>query len=126
MYSFGVVLMELVTGKRPIEPDFGDGKDLVHWVSSRITTKESVMGSVDPRIPEEMREDVTKVLRVAVRCTARLPNMRPTMRVVVQMLEEIGDPEPRVFLYPIKSKRKDEDEDADEDNLKPQRPKSSP
>ncbi|CAN6450011.1 unnamed protein product [Victoria cruziana] len=126
VYSFGVVLMELVTGKRPIEPDFGDGKDLVHWVSSRITTKESVMGSVDPRIPEEMREDVTKVLRVAVRCTARLPNMRPTMRVVVQMLEEIGDPEPRVFLYPIKSKRKDEDEDADEDNLKPQRPKSSP
>ncbi|KAF3781572.1 Receptor-like protein kinase [Nymphaea thermarum] len=126
VYSFGVVLMELVTGKRPIEPEFGDGRDLVHWVSSRITTKESVMGLVDPRIPEALREDVVKVLRVAVLCTARLPNLRPTMRVVVQMLEEIGDPEPRVFLYPIKSKRKDENEEEDDENPKSQKPKSSP
>jgi hypothetical protein len=32
-YSFGVVLLELVTGKPPVgDPDFGDTTDLVKWV----------------------------------------------------------------------------------------------
>ncbi|KAG9439917.1 hypothetical protein H6P81_020082 [Aristolochia fimbriata] len=88
VYSFGVVLMELVTGKRPMEPEFGDNKDLVWWISNRMTSRESVMGLVDSRIPESMREEAVKMLRVAVLCTARLPALRPSMRTVVQMLED--------------------------------------
>jgi serine/threonine protein kinase len=29
IYSFGVVILELVTGSRPIDPEFGENKDLV-------------------------------------------------------------------------------------------------
>lgn len=87
VYSFGVVLMELVTGKRPIEPEFGENKDIVTWVCSNMKNKESIMGLVDSRFPEVLKEEAVKVLRVAVICTARLPSMRPTMRSVVQMLE---------------------------------------
>jgi serine/threonine protein kinase len=29
IYSFGVVILELVTGRRPIDPEFGENKDLV-------------------------------------------------------------------------------------------------
>ncbi|XP_077233995.1 receptor-like protein kinase 7 [Tasmannia lanceolata] len=89
VYSFGVVLMELVTGKRPIEPEFGDNKDIVYWIASRMTSKESVMGLIDARIPESQKEDVLKVLKIGVLCTARLPSLRPSMRTVVQMLEDI-------------------------------------
>ncbi|CAK7347333.1 unnamed protein product [Dovyalis caffra] len=88
VYSYGVVLLELVSGKRPIEPEFGDNKDIVDWVSSKLKTKESVLSIVDSRVPEALKEDAVKVLRIAVLCTARLPTKRPTMRSVVQMLEE--------------------------------------
>ena len=88
VYSFGVVLMELVTGKRPIEPDYGENRDIVSWVCSNIKTRESVLSIVDSRIPEALKEDAVKVLRIAILCTARLPALRPTMRGVVQMIEE--------------------------------------
>ncbi|KAL2498113.1 Leucine-rich receptor-like protein kinase family protein [Abeliophyllum distichum] len=88
LYSFGVVLMELVTGKRPIEAEYGENKDIVEWVCSKLKTKESVLSIVDSAIPEVYKEDAIKVLKIGIMCTARLPTLRPTMRSVVQMLEE--------------------------------------
>uniref|UniRef100_A0A803NHG0 non-specific serine/threonine protein kinase n=1 Tax=Cannabis sativa TaxID=3483 RepID=A0A803NHG0_CANSA len=88
VYSFGVVLMELVTGKRPIEPEFGENTDIVSWVYNNLNNRESVLNLVDSDIPEVLREDAIKVLKIAVLSTARLPEQRPTMRSVVQMLEE--------------------------------------
>ncbi|KAK4803590.1 hypothetical protein SAY86_003407 [Trapa natans] len=87
VYSFGVVLMELVTGKRPIEPEFGEKNDIVNWVSSQLKTRARVLGLVDSRIPDPLREEALKVLKIAILCTAALPAQRPTMRSVVQMLE---------------------------------------
>ncbi|CAN1289743.1 Receptor-like protein kinase 7 [Linum perenne] len=88
VYSFGVVLMELVSGRRPIEGEFGENKDIVDWISSNLKSKECVLSIVDSRIPDVYKEDTIKVLRIAILCTAKLPNLRPTMRSVVQMLQE--------------------------------------
>ncbi|CAK9325525.1 unnamed protein product [Citrullus colocynthis] len=88
VYSFGVVLMELVSGKKAIEAEFGENKEIVQWVSNNLKTRESVLSLVDSRIPDVFKEDAIKVLRIAILCTARLPTLRPTMRSVVQMLEE--------------------------------------
>ena len=88
VYSFGVVLMELVTGKRPIEPEYGDNKDIVNWVSGNLKNKGSVLSMVDSTIPETYKEEAIKVLRIAILCTAQLVTLRPTMRSVVQMLED--------------------------------------
>lgn len=91
VYSFGVVLMELVTGKKPIELEFGESKDIVRWACSKFSSKQSVLSLVDSRIPETFKENAVEVLRIAVLCTTRQPALRPTMRSVVQMLEE-ADP----------------------------------
>jgi len=80
--------MELVTGKRPIETEFGENKDMVSWVHDKARSKEGLRSVVDSRIPEMYKEEACKVLRTAVLCTATLPALRPTMRAVVQKLED--------------------------------------
>lgn len=88
VYSFGVVLMELVTGRRPIEPEFGENKDIVHWVREHMSSKNSLLDLVDSNISDTLKEDAVEVLRIAILCTANIPTVRPSMRMVVQMLEE--------------------------------------
>ena len=94
VYSFGVVLLELVTGRPAVvvvqgEGEGGESRDLVDWVSRRLESREKVMSLVDPAIVEGWaREEAVRVLRVAVLCTSRTPSMRPSMRSVVQMLED--------------------------------------
>ncbi|KAJ8748065.1 hypothetical protein K2173_012622 [Erythroxylum novogranatense] len=34
IYSFGVVLMEIISDKRSVESEFGDGNSIVDWVRS--------------------------------------------------------------------------------------------
>lgn len=91
VYSFGVVLMELVTGKRPMEPEFGENHDIVYWVCSNIRSREDAIELVDPTIAKHFKEDATKVLKIATLCTGKIPASRPSMRMLVQMLEE-ADP----------------------------------
>lgn len=88
VYSFGVVLMELVTGKRPIEPEFGENKDIVYWVYNNMKSREDAVGLVDSAISEAFKEDAVKVLQISIHCTAKIPVLRPSMRMVVQMLED--------------------------------------
>ncbi|RLN29576.1 receptor-like protein kinase HAIKU2 [Panicum miliaceum] len=92
VYSFGVVLLELVTGRPamvPAEEGGGESRDLVDWVSRRLESRDKVMSLVDARVTEGWaREEAVRVLRVAVLCTSRTPSMRPSMRSVVQMLED--------------------------------------
>lgn len=91
VYSFGVVLMELVTGKKPIEMEYGENKDIVYWVSQRINSQEKNTGLIDARIQENWaQEEAVKVLCIAVLCTAQVPSGRPSMRRVVQLLEEVA------------------------------------
>ncbi|CAL1363810.1 unnamed protein product [Linum trigynum] len=90
VYSFGVVLLELVTGKKPIEEDeHGEGKDIVSWVSSHLTNNDNVVRNVldsSVAIDQVVRDDILRVLKIALLCTTKLPNLRPTMRDVVRML----------------------------------------
>ncbi|KAL2520761.1 Leucine-rich repeat transmembrane protein kinase family protein [Forsythia ovata] len=91
VYSFGVVLMELITGKKPVEAEFGENKNIIYWVSTKVETKEGTMEILDKRVSGSFKDEMIKVLRIAIRCTSRTPTLRPTMNEVVQLLHE-ADP----------------------------------
>lgn len=88
IYSFGVVILELVTGKRPVDPDYGE-KDLVKWVCITLEQK-GIDHVIDPRLDICFKEEICKVLSIGLLCTSPLPINRPTMRRVVKMLLEMS------------------------------------
>ncbi|KAM0906141.1 hypothetical protein ACQ4PT_017075 [Festuca glaucescens] len=87
VYSFGVVMLELVTGKKAVGPELGD-KDLVSWVRGSIEHN-GVDSVLDPRLAGEARDEMRKVLNVALHCSSSLPINRPSMRSVVKLLLEV-------------------------------------
>ena len=86
IYSFGVVILELVTGRLPIDPEF-EQTDLTKWVSSTLEQK-GLDHVIDPNLDSSYREEINEVLHLGLLCTSPLPITRPSMRRVVKMLQE--------------------------------------
>lgn len=95
IYSYGVVLLELLTGKMPVDPAFGESVDIVEWVRRKIRNKRALEAALDSSIAGEckhVQEEMLLVLRIALLCTAKLPKDRPSMRDLITML---GEAKPR-------------------------------
>jgi serine/threonine protein kinase len=91
VYSYGVFLLELLTGKSPMHTTGGDEVvHLVRWVNS-VVREEWTAEVFDlellryPNIEEEMVE----MLQIGLSCVVRMPEQRPKMPDVVKMVEEI-------------------------------------
>ncbi|CAN0865214.1 Systemin receptor SR160 [Linum grandiflorum] len=90
VYSYGVVLLELLTGKRPTDSeDFGDN-NLVGWVKQHAKLKitdvfDRELMKEDPGLVIELLEH----LKVASACLDDRPWKRPTMIQVMAMFKEI-------------------------------------
>ena len=89
VYSYGVVLLELLTGRMPVQP-LDQGGNLVAFVKQSIR---SVNGDIipifDTRLDldnESIRKEMSYLLKIALICTKHLPSQRPSMRDVVTML----------------------------------------
>ncbi|KAG6741290.1 hypothetical protein POTOM_054523 [Populus tomentosa] len=88
IYSFGVVILELVTGRLPVDPEFGE-KDLVKWVCTTLD-QNGMDHVIDPKLDSRYRDEISMVLDIGLRCTSSFPIGRPSMRRVVKMLQEAG------------------------------------
>jgi serine/threonine protein kinase len=90
VYSYGVVLLELATGRTAVEGD--ELGDLVSWTQWRIRQKHGLKNSLDKRlgyIPEDTQEEMMMVLRIGLFCTNASPAHRPCMRDVLRMLVDV-------------------------------------
>ncbi|KAB2072890.1 hypothetical protein ES319_A07G048300v1 [Gossypium barbadense] len=90
IYSFGVVLMEIISGKRSVESEFGDGHSIVDWVRSKIKNKDRIVDVLDKNVGAtcaSVREEMMQMLRIALLCSSCNPVERPSMRDVVLMLQ---------------------------------------
>jgi serine/threonine protein kinase len=87
VFAFGVFLLEVACGRRPIEEDGGDCFMLVEWVRGHCRNG-SITGAVDAGLGSGY--DATEadlVLRLGLACLHPSPAARPTMRQVAQYLD---------------------------------------
>ncbi|XP_073142691.1 tyrosine-sulfated glycopeptide receptor 1 [Henckelia pumila] len=95
IYSFGVVLLELLTGKRPVElfrPK--KARELVSWVQ-QLRNEGKPEEIFDPLLKgkeQEQEQEMLRVLDVACMCVNQNPMKRPTIREVVDWLENVSAP----------------------------------
>ncbi|KAI9108663.1 hypothetical protein K1719_020310 [Acacia pycnantha] len=91
VYSYGVVLLELLTGRRPTDSaDFGDDNNLVGWVKQHVKLR--VNEVFDPELLKEdasLENELQQHLKVACACLDDRPWRRPTMIQVMAMFKEI-------------------------------------
>ena len=101
IYSYGVVLLELLTGKTPVQP-LEDGGDLATWVRTYVRDHSLTSSVLDNRLNLEDKSTVDHmltVLKIAVLCTSPTPFDRPSMREVVSMLIESNEQENFFYLF---------------------------
>ncbi|KAH9551152.1 hypothetical protein CY35_09G000700 [Sphagnum magellanicum] len=92
VYSYGVILLELLTGRKPVNPSCSDATDLVAWVhstSSRDETPEQVLDANISTVSFKARQEMLLVLKIAILCTLVSPSERPEMKEVVNMLQPV-------------------------------------
>ncbi|CAL9173957.1 unnamed protein product [Musa hybrid cultivar] len=91
IYSYGVILLELICGRSPVALMETSDMDLVRWVQISIEEKKTLLDVVDPCLTRELeREDeVTAVLKIALACVQFNPESRPSSRHVVDSLERL-------------------------------------
>ncbi|KAL5556236.1 hypothetical protein UlMin_038472 [Ulmus minor] len=92
VYSYGVVLLEILTTRLPVDDAFGEGVDLVKWVQSapsRGETPEQILDARLSTVSFGWRKEMLAALKVALLCTDTTSAKRPKMKQVVEMLQEI-------------------------------------
>ncbi|KAK1366650.1 subtilisin-like protease SBT1.3 [Heracleum sosnowskyi] len=93
VYSFGILLLEIISAKKPLEKLPGGVKrHIVEWASP-LVQKGAYELLVDPRLKGECdRAQLESLIIIAMRCTNSNPENRPSMIVVVAFLkgENVG------------------------------------
>ncbi|KAJ4877026.1 L-type lectin-domain containing receptor kinase I.7 [Raphanus sativus] len=84
VYDFGVFLLEVTCGRRPVEPNLSAEKRLlIKWVCD-CWRRSSLIDSKDSRLTEFSSQEVQRVLKLGLLCANLVPEARPTMEQVVQ------------------------------------------
>ncbi|EFJ10037.1 hypothetical protein SELMODRAFT_129007 [Selaginella moellendorffii] len=91
VFSFGVVLMELITGRRALdETQAEENMHLVTWFRRSTANKEGVRKLIDPAIESDDNfASISVVAELAGHCTAREPYQRPDMGHAVNVLSPL-------------------------------------
>ncbi|KAF8685356.1 hypothetical protein HU200_043980 [Digitaria exilis] len=88
IYSFGIVLLELLTGRRPVLT-LSSSKELAKWVQE-MKSEGKQIDVLDPALRGTGHEEqMLKVLEVACKCVNHNPCMRPTIQEVVSFLDSL-------------------------------------
>lgn len=92
VFSFGVVLMELITGRKALdETQPEESMHLVTWFRRVLVSRESFRKAVDPvlDVTDDTFQNICTVAELAGHCTSREPFQRPDMGHAVNVLSPL-------------------------------------
>ncbi|KAH7565023.1 hypothetical protein JRO89_XS09G0112500 [Xanthoceras sorbifolium] len=88
VYSFGILLLELASGKKPIEKLSPAVKRTVTDWALPLVCESKFSELADPRLNGEyVEEELNRVFRVALICAHSRPEKRPNMLEVLELLK---------------------------------------
>ena len=119
VYGFGVVLLEMLSGQRALDTNRPSGQhNLVEWAKPYLSDRRKLARLMDPRLEGQYpSKGVLHAAQLTLKCLATEPRNRPSMKEVVETLEQIEA---------IKSRSKDRTKDAPAPHHAPRRPGQSP
>ncbi|KAL6980741.1 non-specific serine,threonine protein kinase [Sarracenia purpurea var. burkii] len=86
VYSFGVILFEIVTGRLPYSVDIGSLED---WASDYLRGEQPLSEMADPTLKSFQVEQLEKIGEVIRSCVHPDPRKRPPMREVTARLRDV-------------------------------------
>ncbi|KAI4381993.1 hypothetical protein MLD38_008007 [Melastoma candidum] len=88
VYAFGVILLELLIGKKPVEETTtAQRQSLVTWAMPHLTDRAKLLNILDPAIRDTMDlKHLYQVAAVAVLCVQPEPSYRPLITDVLHSL----------------------------------------
>ncbi|XP_059277749.1 probable inactive receptor kinase At5g16590 [Lycium ferocissimum] len=100
IYSFGVFLLELLTGKAPLDAfTKNKGVDLPKFISCMFQEK-PILDVFDTMIPEHDQnnvEQMVQLLQLVVCCTFQYPDKRPSMAAVTNQIRDTCSDRPSLL-----------------------------
>ncbi|KAL1198604.1 putative receptor-like protein kinase [Cardamine amara subsp. amara] len=87
VYSFGVILLELLLGKRSVEKPSSEPESIVTWAVPKLSDRANLPNILDPAIKGTMDlKHLYQVAAVAVLCVQPEPSYRPLITDVLHSL----------------------------------------
>ncbi|XP_072993483.1 receptor-like cytoplasmic kinase 176 [Typha latifolia] len=91
VYGFGVVLLEMLCGKRALDPNRPSGEqNLVDWAKPSLADRRKLARLMDPRLEGKYNSKAAlQAAQLTLNCLATEQKNRPSMKEVVETLEQI-------------------------------------
>ncbi|KAF7841585.1 putative serine/threonine-protein kinase PIX13 [Senna tora] len=91
VYGFGVVLVEMLTALRALDPNRPSGQhNLVDWVKPYLQDRRKLKSIMDSRLEGKYPSKAAfRIAQLALKCIASEPKQRPSMKEVLEILERI-------------------------------------
>lgn len=97
IYSFGITLLEMITGRLPYSMDNKDGS-LEKWALHYLQGNQLLKELVDPTLASFQEEQLVQISDLIKSCVHANQDQRPTIKQVCERLREITKISPEVAV----------------------------